>query len=73
MKKLTVDELWNALVESNLFTKEELQLATYVYGYNVETLNALIYSRYGYRDYEQMIKRIKRNKEFIKWKNKSLN
>lgn len=62
MKELTVAELWEALVEGDLFTKEELQLATYIYGYNVETLNALIYSRYGYRDYEQMMAN-KRKKE----------
>jgi len=61
MKKLTVDELWDALVEGGLFTEEELQLVTYIYGYNVETLNAAIYSRYGYRDYEQMMEEREEN------------
>ena len=60
MKKLTVDELWDALVEGGLFTEEELQLVTYICGYS-ETLNAAIYSRYGYRDYEQMMEEREEN------------
>ena len=54
MEELTLDELFNTLIDEALFTEEELQLLTNINGYNMETLNDAIYARYGYRDYEQM-------------------
>ena len=52
MKEVT--ELYNQLVNGGYFTDEELQLATYIGGYDIETLNDCIYFRYGYRSLEQM-------------------
>lgn len=52
---LTTRELWDCLVNSGMFTNEELRLLTNINGYNMDTLNDAIYSRYGFRDYEQMI------------------
>ncbi len=54
MKKLKVNELWDELLEMELFTEEELKLLTNINGLSIETLNDAIYARYGYRDYEQM-------------------
>lgn len=54
-KELTVNELWAELVERDLFTDKELQLLTNINGFSIETLNDALYSRYGYRDYEQMM------------------
>ena len=54
-KELTVNELWAELVERDLFTDRELQLLTNINGFSIETLNDALYSRYGYRDYEQMM------------------
>jgi hypothetical protein len=54
-KELNVNELWAELVERDLFTDKELQLLTNINGFSIETLNDAIYSRYGYRDYEQMM------------------
>ena len=54
MKELTLAELFNTLIDEELFTEEELQLLTNINGYSIETLNDAIYARYGYRDYEQM-------------------
>lgn len=54
-KDFTVNELWAELVERDLFTNKELQLLTNINGFSIETLNDAIYSRYGYRDYEQMM------------------
>ncbi len=51
---MTAIELYETLLEQELFTDEELQLLTNINGLSVETLNDAIYSRYGYRDYEQM-------------------
>ena len=53
MKK-ELDELFDTLIDEELFTEAELQLLTHINGYNMETLNDAIYARYGYRDYEQM-------------------
>ena len=50
-----VNELWAELVDRDLFTDKELQLLTNINGFSVETLNDALYSRYGYRDYEQMM------------------
>ena len=50
-----VNELWNELIERELFTYDELRLLTNINGFSVETLNDALYSRYGYRDYEQMM------------------
>lgn len=50
-----VNVLWDALLEQELFTYEELQLITNINGFSVETLNDAIFARYGYRDLEQMM------------------
>lgn len=55
MKELTTNELWDNLLEQELFTEAELQLITNINGFNTETLNDAIYARYGYRDYNQMM------------------
>ena len=55
MKELTLTELFNTLIDEELFTEAELQLLTNINGYNIETLNDAIYARYGYRDYNQMM------------------
>ena len=54
-KELNANELWDELLEQELFTYEELQLLTNINGFNIETLNDAIFSRYGYRDFEQMM------------------
>lgn len=54
-KELNFNELWNELVERDLFTEEELKLITNINGNSVEVLNDCIFARYGYRDYEQMM------------------
>ena len=50
-----VNVLWDALIDDELFTWDELRLLTCINGFNVETLNDAIYARYGFRDYEQMM------------------
>lgn len=48
------NELYKALIEWEFFTEAELNLVTNINGGTVETLNSCIYSRYGYRNYEQL-------------------
>lgn len=55
MKELTANELYEILLDNELFTNEELRLLTNINGLSIETLNDAIFSRYGFRDYEQMM------------------
>ena len=55
MEKITVADLYDQLIDLNLFTEEELQLITCINGFTVETLNDCIFARYGYRDLQQIL------------------
>ena len=61
-----VNELWDELLECDLFTEEELRLLTNINGYSLETLNDAIFARYGHRDLEQMMEEWKNEKIKIK-------
>ena len=55
-RELTIlDITYNYLLDSEMFTESELQLITNINGYNLETLNDCIFSRFGYRDLEQLL------------------
>ena len=49
-----VNEVWDLLIEYGIATQEELELITCINGYNIDTLNDVIYVRTGYRDIEQL-------------------
>lgn len=46
--------VWEALVNMGIATEDELQLVTDINGYNIDTLNDVIYVRTGYHDIEQL-------------------
>ena len=46
--------VWDYLIENRIATEDEMRLVTSINGYNVESLNSILYSRTGYRDLEQM-------------------
>lgn len=50
---MTTEELWDNLLDYEIATKEELQLVTSINGYSEDSLNAVLYSRTGYRSWEQ--------------------
>ena len=50
MKEETFDEI----IERGIATESEVQLVCCIKGYSIETLNAIIYARTGYRDLEQL-------------------
>lgn len=50
---MTIERLWDAIVEYAIATEEELQLVTAINGYTEEALNSVIYARTGYRTFEQ--------------------
>ena len=52
-----MDELnrtWEYIVDRGIATEEELRLITSINGYNIDTLNDVIYARTGYRSIDQM-------------------
>lgn len=51
---MDVNELYDELIQLDLFTEDELKLITDINGYSVDTLNECIYARYGYNSFEQM-------------------
>ena len=48
-------ELWDAIIEHEIATEEELELVMGINGYNSDTLNDVIYVRTGYRNIEQLL------------------
>ena len=48
-----VDLIWDSIIEQDIATIEELRLVCSINGYNVETLESVIYARVGYRSLEQ--------------------
>lgn len=56
--KMTYDKLdyyYKWLKDNDAFTEPELQLITDIYGYNIETLDLAVYSRYGYQTVQALI------------------
>ena len=49
------DLVFNYFIDTEMFTYEELNLITNINGYNLEVLNDCLFSRFGYRDLEQML------------------
>lgn len=49
-----IESVWSLLVDMEIATDEELQLVTAINGYNIDTLNDIIYVRTGYHDIEQL-------------------
>lgn len=50
-----VERIWNYLIRYGISNEEELELVTDVAGYSVKTLEAVIYSKTGYNDLEQLM------------------
>jgi len=50
----TIEKAWDYLTETGIATEDELQLITSINGYNIETLNSVLYARTGYRSIEQI-------------------
>lgn len=47
------NELWYLIIDNNIATEDELDLISYINGWNIETLNDVLYVRTGYRDAQQ--------------------
>ena len=45
---------WEYLAETGIATRDELSLVTQINGYNMETMENVLYVRTGYRSFDQM-------------------
>ena len=50
----TINEVWDLLIEYGVATQEELELITCINGYNMDTMDSVIYARTGYQNIEQI-------------------
>ena len=50
---MTVEQAWDYLIENNIASEETLKVVTNINGYNLETLEGVLYSETGYRSFEQ--------------------
>ena len=48
------NELYDYLIDCNIATEQEICLVTSINGYNIESLESILYSRTGYRSLEQI-------------------
>ena len=53
MKNFTIESAWNLLLEMGV-SEETLQTVTDINGYNMEAMTGILYSRFGYNDFEDM-------------------
>jgi hypothetical protein len=53
-KMYNIEKIWDRIIELEIATEEELELVTSINGYNIDTLNDVIYVRTGYRNIEQL-------------------
>ena len=51
---IDIQSTWKYLVDQGIATEQELILVTYINGYNMESLNDIIYVRTAYHDVEQL-------------------
>ena len=51
---IDVESTWDYLVDKGIATEQELILVTSINGYNMESLNDIIYARTAYRIVEQL-------------------
>lgn len=54
-KYYSVDEIYELLIALQYFTRGELDLLTYINGFNFDTLEDALYCRYGYRSIDQFL------------------
>ncbi len=50
-----IEKLWDLIVNYELATESTLQLITRLNGYNVETLENVLYALTGFQSYEQFM------------------
>ena len=64
---IDIQSTWKYLVDQGIATEQELILVTCINGYNMESLNDIIYARTAYRTAEQLQEEDEDIEEY--WKN----
>lgn len=54
MDENNISHIWDYLVENGIASSETLKVVTAINGYNVETLNDVLYATTGYRSLSQI-------------------
>jgi len=49
----TVDEAWLLMDQLSIATEAEMELVTTLLGYSLETMEAILYARTGWRSFDQ--------------------
>lgn len=52
---MNIDQVWQLLLEYDIATENELHLVTNINGYNMESLESIIYSRTGLNSVDQLV------------------
>jgi hypothetical protein len=55
---MSTEQMHDYLVECGIATEDEVSLVTSINGYNKESMEDILYSRTGYRDFDQLIEEI---------------
>ena len=50
---LSINEMWDTLLEMGV-SEETLQTVTDINGYNEKSMKDILYSRFGYNDFDQL-------------------
>jgi len=52
---MSIEEMWNYLIDNNICTENELKLITDINGYSKETMEDCLYARTGERYFDEEI------------------
>lgn len=50
---MTTEEMWNMLIDMGV-SEETLQIVTDINGYNQQTMEDILYAKFGYRSFDQL-------------------
>ena len=50
---MTIDEMWDFLLDRDLASEQTLQVVTAINGYSTESMQDILYAVTGYRHFEQ--------------------
>lgn len=49
------DIAWETMVAHDIATEDECELVCHINGWNIDSLNDIMYARTGYQDYDQWV------------------
>ena len=62
---MTIERAYYTLIEENIATEDELVLITDIWGYNLDTLEKVLYARTGLNDFFQLDEELNRESEKV--------